>query len=136
MAKTQWDELWNKANPTTAITLRRMTKMPDTVEGPSLYKGMHRPMATTLAQLRTGHCRLNQYLWRFKKVDNADCDKCGYQRETVEHFLTECPAYYGVRRDLEKALGPEAMTVAFLLGNREAAKATMEFVKKTGRLKA
>ena len=88
-----------------------------------------------LAQLRTGHCGLNQYLWRFKKVDNAECGNCGYQKETVERFLIECPAYYEERWDLEKTLGPEAMKVAFLLGNRKAVKATMEFVKKTGRLK-
>lgn len=136
IAKTLWDELWNKPNPTTAITLRRMTKVPGTTEGPSLYKGMPRPAAATLAQLRTGHCGLNQYLWRFKKADDAACGECGYQKETVEHFLTECPAYHGERKDLEEAVGPEAMTVAFLLGNRSAVKATMEFVKKTGRLKA
>ena len=112
-----------------------MTKAPNAAEVPDLYEGKPRPMATTFAQLRTGHCGLNQYLWRFKKVDSAECGKCGYQKETVEHFLTECPAYWEERWNLEKVVGPEAMTVAFLLGNRKAVKATMEYMKKTGRMK-
>ena len=36
-----------------------------------------------LVQLRTGHSELNQYLWRFKKVDRAEYERCGYEKETA-----------------------------------------------------
>src|SRR6266516_1263810 len=59
-------------------------------------------LSTQLAQLRTGHCGLNYYLWRFKKEDSAECMSCGYEKETVEHFLTECPSFWEERRELRK----------------------------------
>ena len=75
-------------------------------------------MAATIAQLRTGHCGLNHYLWRFKKRDGAECENCGYEKEMVEHFLLKCPTCWRERQKLRMVAGIGGMTVAALLGKR------------------
>lgn len=61
-----------------------------------------RPDATLVAQIRSGHCPLNSYLFRFKAVESPLCDLCR-QVEDVDHFLTQCRKFIGLRRDLFKA---------------------------------
>lgn len=36
---------------------------------------------------------LNQYLHRFKKVDNPHFPTCGHPKEMVEDYLLQCPSY-------------------------------------------
>jgi hypothetical protein len=49
-------------------------------------------------QLRIGHITvlLNDYLFRFKRVDSANCPACRDVRETAEHLIDlilYCPSY-------------------------------------------
>jgi len=106
LARTQWNEGWSKESQATAWRLRRITKQANSREGHELYSRIkNTAMAGMLAQLRTGHCGLKYYLWRFKIADNPECNKCGYEKETVEHFLLECPAYRKERWELSKKVG-------------------------------
>ena len=52
-----------------------------------------RKAASTIFQLRVGHTPLNDYLYRFKKVDSPQCPACGHPKETPEHYLLQCPSY-------------------------------------------
>jgi hypothetical protein len=61
------------------------------------------------------------------------CTHCGYERETVEHFLLECEQFYEERCTLRSKVGARQMTMASLLGNKEAVKATLEYVVETAR---
>lgn len=54
-----------------------------------LYDSLDREKASILAQLPTGHARLNGYLHRIRKADSNLC-KRGMERETVPHFLFRC----------------------------------------------
>ena len=136
LAKDMWDKSWNEGNPTTAIHLRRISREPGTKEGPELYGGIeNRAAAALLAQLRTGHCGLNHYLWRFKRAEKAECEKCGYEKETVEHFLLECPSFWEERQELRRRVGTGEMRTAVLLGNKNVVNATLDYIFKTGRLK-
>src|SRR5215470_5323893 len=79
-AKIQWQTMW-KADSTTARHLRRILAREGTEAGPKLYnKISSRKKASTLVQLRTGHCRLNKYLHRMGKKDSAICE-CGLGEE-------------------------------------------------------
>jgi hypothetical protein len=40
-----------------------------------------------------GHAPLNQYLYKFKKVDSLRCPACGHPNKTTDHFLLLCPKY-------------------------------------------
>jgi hypothetical protein len=136
LAKEVWDRAWNEKNPTTATHLRRIAGKAGTKVGPELYKEVKgRATSALLAQLRTGHCGLNYYLCRFKKAESAECEMCGYEKETVEHYLVECPSFWRERRELRRKVGAGQMRIAILLGEKEAVRATMEYISATGRFK-
>jgi ribonuclease HI len=134
IAKEQWQRKWH--NTTTAKTLRHITstKSKRIRAGPGLYNEISsRNTSTTMAQLRTGHCWLNLYRYRFGHAKSPYC-KCGYGKENVEHFLLECRNYKAQRKKLREAVGAGKMKVAHLLGDPTLVKYTMEYVKMTGRL--
>lgn len=60
---------------------------------------LSRPDATFIAQVRAGHCPLNGYLFRFKAADTPNCDVCS-QKEEVDHLLTVCKKFPGLRKTL------------------------------------
>jgi hypothetical protein len=102
--------------------------------GPALYtQPKHRSQTAMLVQLQTGHCGLNHYLAQFNKIESPECVKCGYEWETVEHFLLECPAYWEAREELRWKAGMARMSLSGLLGGKEVIKATLEYVGSTGR---
>jgi len=134
--QTTWDKAWNEKNLTTATHLRRILGKESTKTGPELYKEVKGRATSTLpAQMRTGHCGLNYYLYRFKKVESAECEACGYEKETVEHFPVECPGFWEERCELRRKAGVGRMKIAILLGDSEAIGATMEYISKTKRFK-
>jgi len=59
----------------------------------------------------------------------------GYQKETVEHYLVECPSFWKKRCELRRRVGTGRMRIATLLGEKEAVRATMEYISATGRFK-
>ena len=79
LAESKWKELWQAGDKSgTAAHLRRIAK-DNLTQGWELYKSMpQRKACATLTQLRMGHCGLNNYLFRFRKVDSAECPQCGY----------------------------------------------------------
>jgi hypothetical protein len=137
LAKATWEKYWSTENLTTAMHLRRIYGKMDTKVGPDLYKeaGGGRATGALLAQFRTGHCGLNYYLSRFKIVERAACEKCGYEKETVEHFLMECPSFWRERQALRTMVGTGRLKMAVLLGDKEGIKATMQYISATGRFK-
>src|SRR2546423_1454285 len=40
------------------------------------------------------------------------------EKETVEHFLTECPSFWEERQDLRRKVGVGRMRIAILLGDK------------------
>lgn len=70
--------------------------------------------AAILAQLRGGYCRLNAYLFKIGQVDSELCE-CG-NKETVEHFLLECPRWDAHRKRRWKREELEKLTVTRMCG--------------------
>ena len=129
----KWTTHWFETQTATALHLRRIRRDTKVTNGPKLYYGYSRSITAKLAQLRTGHCRLNSYLHRFNIVDSAECE-CGEGKETPEHFLLVCKRYKEDRKTLRKKVGFEGMNTRCLLGDRKAIKHTMEYIKSTERL--
>jgi Reverse transcriptase (RNA-dependent DNA polymerase)/Endonuclease-reverse transcriptase len=130
-AKKAWEDQWNKLANKSHL-YRIIGK--EINNGYALYAQLkHRSQAAQLIQLRTGHCGLNNYLARFNKIDSPKCTKCGYEQETVEHFLLECPAHWEARRDLRRKVGVGRMTLGKLLGDEKMVEWTMEYIWKTKR---
>ena len=134
MANTKWKIEWNtgKAN---ARRLRKMSKHPGTTTGPALYGALQkRKHVTWIAQLRTGHCHLNEYLYRFNKIETPECE-CGAEKETVDHFLLRCQLYDEERDMLRRKVGAEGMITSVLLGDKPIINETVEYIEKTGRFR-
>jgi ribonuclease HI len=115
-----------------------------------LYDRMKRADAAILAQLRGGYCRLNSYLHKIGQSETELCE-CG-QKETVEHFLLECPRWTEQRQRQWNQEQRRSLTIARMCGayssqeqdgpmetwqpDIEAVRETISFVKDTGRLNA
>ena len=133
VAQKQWNDEWVNLTKT-ATLLRQITTARSSKIGPKYYGNLgSRRVCTTLAQLRTGHCALNGYLHRFGKANSPYCE-CGYGKETVQHFLLECRRFKNERKKLRQEVGTGRMKIAQLLGNKDLASHTMEYVDSTGRL--
>jgi ribonuclease HI len=89
-----------------------------------------RRSASLVTQLLLEHIPLNDYLKRIKKVDKANCPACGSSRETVKHFLLECPGYAYERWVLEKRLRKrhKTLTLENLLGDAESTVPLVNFI--------
>ena len=81
----------------------------------ALYGNISSEEASVLIQARSGHCRLNQSLYRLKIVDTADC-QCGEGEETIQHVLLHCPRWTAARVELQAAAGDRWGEVSHLLG--------------------
>ena len=87
-----------------------------------------------VSRLRTGHCHLNEYLYRFGIIESPQCE-CGAERETVDHYLLNCELYDEARDILRRKVGVQGMRTSMLLGNNQMVKETIKYIEKTERLK-
>lgn len=120
-----------------------------------LYDNFSRKEASVLAQLRTGHPRLNAFLYDIQRADSEMCT-CEEGKESVQHFLFECKRWDHLRQDIIRAMGPRFNDLSYALGGRsnqvlpdgnpvdgdvvnwkpnlEVVKSVLKFAIKTGRL--
>ena len=80
-------------------------------------------------QILTGHASLNYHLHNMKISESEKCPKCDEDRETVEHFVKDCPFYFRQRWEVfrEYKLKQDLHKYSFMK--------IMKFVTKTKRLK-
>jgi hypothetical protein len=104
--KKRATRIWN-ASPR-AERLRKIDKSLPSDSYLKLIAGLPRNRAAMLTQLRTGHIPLQAYLHRIQVTDSATCPGCKRERETVMHFLMQCPSWAAQRRLLVAEAGPAA----------------------------
>ena len=128
-AKSESDneKIWIEAGKTHHTHYRRITAPPYVKTGSELYDGLSRRNTALLVRLRTGHCALNNYLNRMKITESPICE-CGHSRETVRHYIVECPIYESCRETLRNAVGARNLRVERLLGQPK-------FINSSGRFK-
>ena len=96
-------------------------------------ENISRKAASAIFQLRVGHALLNQYLYRFKKVDSPQCPACGHPKETPEHFLLQCPKYAHKRWPLLNQTRGRPPKFTVLLSNPKYLKPLANYMDATGR---
>ena len=64
-------------------------------------KVINRKTEVFVNQILVGQCKLNFQLSKYCEDIKEECPNC-VQKETVEHFIYDCPAYAEKREDLEK----------------------------------
>ena len=121
-----------------------------------LYGALSREDAGILAQARTGHTHLRDYLARTRQIASPICE-CKGGAESVKHVILHCPMWASPRRQLREVAGDRWGWVSFLLGGKSrrkdlntgklvdgdgwrpdlaVVKATIAFLKSTGRFAA
>ncbi|KAF8319970.1 hypothetical protein DL93DRAFT_2039769, partial [Clavulina sp. PMI_390] len=65
----------------------------------TMLASLPRKKCSILAQLRSGHAPLGEYLARFGHAETPACTRCG-QVESVRHYLTVCKRYSRARMEL------------------------------------
>lgn len=83
-----------------------------------------------LCQLRTGICRLNNYLCKIRAAENGQCG-CNNGEETVHHFLFCCPLWDGCRTQMKQLADSHNRwrDTSFLLGGWSGVYKDGEFSK-------
>jgi hypothetical protein len=111
----------------------------------TLYDALGRREANILVQLRTGMARLNGYLHHIGAVESDRC-ACGQARETVEHFLFNCPLWETHRECFLKQTETRRGSLSYFLGGKapsdprrwtptiETVQTTIKYAIATGRL--
>ena len=120
--KRKWVKLWKRS-----FRSRKMIKIDNKTPSAHFLRiisnaNLSRRSASLVTQIILEHIPLNEYLKRFKLVDNARCPACGCGAETVRHFVLECPIYAHERWILEKWCRKrnKALMLENLLDNEEA----------------
>ena len=126
-AKTAWNE-----GTAYARQLRKISRPQRFKTGVELYSKLTRKQITNLIRLRTGHCRLNNYLNKRKIIEDPTCE-CGRGIENVQHFLLLCEKYEEPRNELRKEVGCRNMRMENLLGDPKIVENTLNYVEKTKR---
>jgi len=101
-----------------------------------LVAALPRRHASLLIQLRTGHAPLQQHLFRIDRADSNVCPACMFAKESVRHYILECPAYQRPRALLERELGRTAHSLKYLLSTAGAVKPLFRYIHATGRFSA
>ena len=101
-----------------------------------LAKGLHRSHTSIINQLRSGHVALNTYLHRIKRRDDPFCEHCPQTKETVRHYVLECPARREARRTTLDPLGRYARDLSHLLSTTSGTTALRKFISASGRFVA
>jgi ribonuclease HI len=96
-------------------------------------EGISRKTASIIFQLRVGHAPINQYLHRFKKVDSPQCPACGHPKETVEHYLLQCPKYVHERWPILSRSGGRPPKLTRLLSSAKLLGPLANYIEATSR---
>ena len=94
----------------------------------SLHK-LYRPEQVILFRLRTGHNRLNVYMYNKFKVGESEMCPCNADIMNAEHLLQHCRLHDALRRNM----WPEPTLLRDkLYGNLEELRRIADFVRATG----
>ena len=85
----------------------------------ALYDTLTRLEAHVLAQLRTGHSKLRDFLTRIGAETSDQCE-CGQGKEDRRHFLFHCPRYEHLRGDMITKAGQRYGDLSYMLGGRSS----------------
>ena len=106
-----------------------------------LLQGHSRAQSSLLIQIRSGHIPLNAHLYKLNCVDSDKCQACHTQRgtiptrETITHFLFDCPAYQDERHYLDASLGRRNKDLKYIMSKRETIQELLRYIGRTKRLK-
>ncbi|KAG2052019.1 hypothetical protein BDR06DRAFT_938349 [Suillus hirtellus] len=100
-----------------------------------LVNGLPKRTSSIYIQLRTRHIPLNHHLHRISKSNSPNCPICPGTKETIHHYLFDCPQYRQERHILSNALRRDATSISYILTSEKAIPHLSKFINSTGRFK-
>ncbi|EJD37163.1 hypothetical protein AURDEDRAFT_73541, partial [Auricularia subglabra TFB-10046 SS5] len=73
---------------------------------------------------------------RINRSDSAACPSCNHRRETVRHFVLDCPGYSHERWLMRSRAGRGGDRLAALLYTKNGMDLLLKFIAQTGRLRS
>src|SRR5437016_1657502 len=134
-----WAEQW-ESSPRRA-RMERIDKSFPFKNFRKLQNKLTRSQSSLLLQIRSGHIPLNVHLFKLNCTDTDKCQACINRqgttpaKETITHFLFDCPAYSYERYDLERALGRHSRDLESILASKKRTRELLRFISRTKRLK-
>ena len=132
--KNQWSLRWKKS-PCYPRLYRTDPSLPSDSFLRLIKKStLNHAQTSLLFQLRTHHIPLNLHLHRIKKAESPHCPTCRFARETVHHFLLECPTYNTQWEPPRRRWKHLSQDLPYLLSNPKAIVTVLGYVHATSRL--
>ena len=137
--KSKWDIIWEKSDRS-----RRMADIDDEFPFNDFRRRTYlipRQHASFMVQIRCGHISLNSYLHRINRSDTDLCQSCLqsednlHNRETIKHFLFECPSLSQEREELVAKIGRSQLNIRDIMKNADYMSALATFINRSGRFK-
>jgi ribonuclease HI len=137
--KAKWAAIWN-----TSPRKPRIAQFGGSFPFSKFMKSLHlltRKQASTILQLRCGHIPLNAYLHKIDKSDTDRCPACDIAdpgnspRETVNHFLFDCPAHEVAREEFTDKLEDNFLHLSTIMTDADRMKDLVTYVNRTRRLR-
>jgi ribonuclease HI len=134
---TMWRERWQQSPR--RERMERMDKSFPFTKFRQLLRGFTRGQCSLLIQIRSGHIPLNAHLFRLSCADTDKCQACHNRpgapsRETVTHFLFDCPAYQNERHHLDTALGCQNRDLGYIMSKESHIRELLRYIARTERL--
>jgi ribonuclease HI len=137
--KNKWAALWAASDRSGRATLADDTFPYNSSRRRFFF--LSRNQASIIMQIRSGHIPLKRYLYNIKKTNSDICQDCEDEengihcRETVNHFIFECPAHEKERDEMLGKIKRSNFNFKDIMSNTDYMKALANYVNNTERLK-
>ncbi|GMG55441.1 unnamed protein product [Aspergillus oryzae var. brunneus] len=131
--KDRWTREWKAEK--TGRTTHKLVEIPNK-RVLDLYKGLPKPHASIIIQMRTQRNGLKHFLFKIKVSDSDQCH-CGQGSQTSRHILLQCPLFTDPRKAMLDKLDPgirRKMDYSGIMSHPQAMRYIAEFIHQTGLL--
>jgi ribonuclease HI/exonuclease III len=137
---TKWENLWADSDRRERVE-RIDENFPFTGYRKRTYK-LTRLQASLMTQIRCGHIPLNAYLIKINRSETDLCQACLdsednlQSKETVKHFLFECPTTGQAREEAITKIGRSRFNLKDIMSSTDHMTTLAKFIEHTGRFKS
>jgi len=137
--KAMWTEQWRESPRRAQMEL--IDKSFPFTSFRNILHSLSRAQSSLLIQLRSGHIPLNAHLFRLNCADMDKRQACYTRwgatapRETVTHFLFDCPAYQNERHYLDITLGRRNRDLSYIMSRKDTVQDLLRYIGRTKRLR-
>ena len=137
--KEKWAAEW-----ATSPRKPRMAQFGDEFPFSTFLKRLYtltRKQSSLLLQIRCGHFPLNAYLHRVNKSETERCHACADEweglppRETINHYLFDCPAHNEARNELIDKIGIDNFHLPEIMSDTNRMKLLTTFINRSRRFR-